>query len=1009
MSDDISTRSRWQLLKTLHPLFYLAESLPAAEAVDQGHFGALEDGDRSSLKDVILNLRAVLELNIARQGHIGVDELLRDDLDRDWLVVSLQTMLQDMEGLIDKEILQLPGAQINMQPEHLRCFPKLQSLRDVLQEHELPQANNNLSEEDTYDTSSVTNRGASGVRTGSGWSRRYSPGSVEVLSNYIRFPAAYEELETLRISFSHFQTAIEHMFGALHTNWKAQVETEAEDFNFTPQEVEAIQHAQGFASTCTSLFTQMADNTKCGNPHRAKLHLSGFKRDQLKMDIGTCQETDWISAVFTRSSDQPLPQIFHSHQICSHTSSNGESADVLHVAFNSEGMWITNAEEELESPSISGSEQSLEYHLTHKSGLTLKHRKLVSVLLAVSIFQLSDNPWVAQHLDPENIFLPSPNNKYLQRWCPRIHYTLVSSQDTRLQSDNIVALGVLVMELEADCKAEWIPEDDDWDSGERSNRARLARMLRTWEDEISDDYRRIAKACLKFDDLVEKLKHPDIAEERKGLAIIYKCILEPLSQCVNLSFEGLSPLIKGMFGPGRSLVSPISIPLAVARKVILFDDDDSLSSKSNRLSSERFLTDLGPFFDFIKSLRPPNPLHSQPEHEKIRIAGRINNPKSKSFVGRRDSWRHDSYGHGSQVAQLLLRTAPAAEVYVGKICTGKVVNTEYMPGIADAINWATNECDAHIISISFAFEEDDDRIEGAVEKAIHSGKQTPTYHLAPNFTTPPFPKGPLHLGTLVEDLAGYYPINQGLNNRVPIPDGQCYSDKKRDVFVSLRESLGGEGSILAKVLDRSIGGDASLKGQRHNDDVYKIATLETINFFPKPSYYEKCLQLQDVKDFHQMTDHKDPMYLITGLKIAYGATISTERGRQMEGNVEAGVQNATGPVDLQVGVQAGVSSNSEVVSSFSEPADFVLGIQVQKIYHKRAFLIGAPKLATKRVVKNAVLVDNDEPEIEEEEEDEVNFEVVNLDDGDMHGLTIEKCDDEDEAWVLPSQVLPLET
>ncbi|KAF9772459.1 hypothetical protein IL306_009844 [Fusarium sp. DS 682] len=283
------------------------------------------------------------------------------------------------------------------------------------------------------------------------------------------------------------------------------------------------------------------------------------------------------------------------------------------------------------------------------------------------------------------------------------------------------------------------------------------------------------------------------------------------------------------------------------------------------------------------------------------------------------------------------------------------------------------------------------------------GEQIPTYHVAPSFTIPPFPKGHLHLGTIVEDLAHYDPINQGSENRVPIPDDEWYSDKKKDVSVSIRESIGGEGSILAKVLDRSIGGDASLKGQRHNDDVYKIETLETVYFYPQPSYIKKCLQLQDVKDFHEMTKHKDPMYLITGLKIAHGATISTDRGREMEGKAEAGVRNAVGPLDLQVGGKLGASSASGFVSSFAEPADFVLGIQVKKIYHKRAFLIGTPALATKRVVKNAVLVDDDEVEIEQEDSGEVDFEIVNLDDGDLRGLTIEKSGDGDEAWALPSQ------
>ena len=52
-------------------------------------------------------------------------------------------------------------------------------------------------------------------------------------------------------------------------------------------------------------------------------------------------------------------------------------------------------------------------------------------------------------------------------------------------------------------------------------------------------------------------------------------------------------------------------------------------------------------------------------------------------------------------------------------------------------------------------------------------KQKPTYYLAPNFTTRPFPKGPFQLGTVVEDIKLWWPLNQGAD-RVTIPKGDMY-------------------------------------------------------------------------------------------------------------------------------------------------------------------------------------------------------------------------------------------
>ena len=290
-------------------------------------------------------------------------------------------------------------------------------------------------------------------------------------------------------------------------------------------------------------------------------------------------------------------------------------------------------------------------------------------------------------------------------------------------------------------------------------------------------------------------------------------------------------------------------------------------------------------------------------------------------------------------------------------------------------------------------------------KAKDGIKQQPTYHIAPNFTTRPFPDGPLELGTLVEDIAQYYPINQGATNRVPIPDGQRYSDAKEDINASLKASRSGEASILAKVLDRSIGGEASLKGQRQNEDVYKIEKLETVYFYPQRSYINKCLQLSDVKDYLEMGDNEVPVYLITGLKLAWGATISTEHGRSYEGNASVGLAVPSGAVDVDVGAKAGVAGDSLMSSSFGKPADFVLGIQVQKIYHKKKFWSRERALATERVVKGAMLVDDDDPEEVEGAEAEDSFVLADLDNAELNGLVSwvgQDSNGQPEAWLLPS-------
>lgn len=65
---------------------------------------------------------------------------------------------------------------------------------------------------------------------------------------------------------------------------------------------------------------------------------------------------------------------------------------------------------------------------------------------------------------------------------------------------------------------------------------------------------------------------------------------------------------------------------------------------------------------------------------KIKNAQRYGRIKGgSSWVG--SSYDQDNYGHGTHVARFLLETAPAAELYIAKICDNKFINGEFMPGI----------------------------------------------------------------------------------------------------------------------------------------------------------------------------------------------------------------------------------------------------------------------------------------------------------------------------------------
>ncbi|KAF6816892.1 pfs domain-containing protein [Colletotrichum musicola] len=732
------------------------------------------------------------------------------------------------------------------------------------------------------------------------------------------------------------------------------------------------------------------------------------------MSIETCGKMDWISAIFTRSIRQPSMWPFFFHHICSPAPSPPPPSDMLHVAFNSEGMWASSDGGGLGSTTPHGGEKSLEQILGKKNGLPLKYRKLAIALLAACMFQLGDSSWIGQNLAPESIFVPVPlpqTDFGTQHWCPRIVRSLVPDIKARpgLQSDNIAAFGVLMLELETQSKADWEDGDEDYDTGEMSNNFRLARVLKSRKDDVDDDCNKIANACLQFDKLVDILVHSDIDHNSKGLAVIYKYILEPLFRRVSTRFGTLAPILDGMFTAGHSLTAPTKFSSSVTARRELFDDDESTARPGDINSATAFLSKLQPFFTSIRNLSRReftigSPL-AKSSTEKVRIA------VLDSGVDGDDAMIKSAI----KFRRININKTPAAEIYVAKICTGKVINNEFMPGIAQAINRAVKECEADIISMSCGFEEAEEAIEIAVEDATQAGKlviaaasnnggrsgrarparrddvicihATDGNGNKGGMNSSPVPETDnlATLGVAVpsrwnnEDVwksgtsfavpvaAGFAADGSSPSSRVPIPEGQRYTDTKEDVRAAVKASAGAEASVLAKVLDGSVGGDASLRGERSDEEVYTFRTLETVYFYPTPGYIKQCLQLRDVKDYSDMADYQAPL-------------------REYEGSAQAGVQVPTGaPVDVSVAASASVSGASGVVSSFGEPADFVLAVQAQRIYYKRRLFFGEPTLATKRVVRNAVLVDDDDVPVEDD--GETDFDYADLESEEVENLT----------------------
>ncbi|KAF5566182.1 hypothetical protein FNAPI_1299 [Fusarium napiforme] len=507
MSDVISVRLRWRLLKASHRVYNAADTFPSADDVYSGRFGSQSEHNKTQIGVVIEHLQNYLEFNIPGPESLDIGKLSSDVADWESFATSLGVLLGDLEDLVHKDIFDEKRSELIMGPESLSTlsgFPKLVALWGALKYREMPPVQGDtLSNDNTNPIPSPTIPEKTNSAK-SAMSPKYSDKSVKDLSQHIRFPRDPKLIEKLHMSTSNFQYALTRISEGSAADW--ELETLANDI--TTEDIDVIQHAHVFSSTYTSLFTKMANNPNCTVPHTARIHLSGFKKDRLVMNIETCQETDSISAVFTRSFDRPSSfKVFHPRQLCSAAPSGGARPEVLHVAFDSEMMWVDDVGGGGELPSIVEHGESLGQHLAKGRHLDAQHRKTASLLHAISLFQLSNSPWIEQHLELEHTLLPLTVSDDLEQCCPRIYCNLESKPDRRLQSDSIAALGVLIMELEAGRKASWTAEEKNELSGRGSNISRLTRMVKDpdWKKGVDKNYREIAKVCLEFSSLVDNL------------------------------------------------------------------------------------------------------------------------------------------------------------------------------------------------------------------------------------------------------------------------------------------------------------------------------------------------------------------------------------------------------------------------------------------------------------------------------------------------------------------------
>lgn len=183
-----------------------------------------------------------------------------------------------------------------------------------------------------------------------------------------------------------------------------------------------------------------------------------------------------------------------------------------------------------------------------------QEKKILELLIGCSLFNLDASHWIRLGLDTARISVRVAReaSDLLARWKPYITCPLRSMEDEDDENAAVLSFGLLLMEMEANQLAEPKKEDEIWGGSGISRDSMLKRILRDWADNVDDDYKDIATACLLFRQLSERFYDPLLTQDTKRTGAIYKYILAPLFRLVTPRFRKSLQLFAGIPNSVRS-------------------------------------------------------------------------------------------------------------------------------------------------------------------------------------------------------------------------------------------------------------------------------------------------------------------------------------------------------------------------------------------------------------------------------------------------------------------------
>lgn len=243
--------------------------------------------------------------------------------------------------------------------------------------------------------------------------------------------------------------------------------------------------------------------------------------------------------------------------------------------------------------------------------------------------------------------------------------------------------------------------------------------------------------------------------------------------------------------------------------------------------------------------------------------------------------------------------------------------------------------------------------------SFHAAKRA-FYIPAPNWDIPA-DSDLVVLGRLIKDPKNPERAIPG-SAHIPLQPQRIYPGEKRGFSYVSDQLKSGKIGIWAKAL-QVVGGGLDLSQTKAYLDIHEFETLETKYFVPDVDYIAKAMQDEGVQGFLHATHKREPIYLITGLKIARGAKVTNKTHLQRTVAGEVKVDATTFGAPVEVGPEASLGLRTSALTSFAGSTDYIFAYRLERIKIKKR----TDEITSKEYIKGAMFGrDGDDSDDEDE-------------------------------------------